>query len=424
MNKEVKRRYLTGIIGAIIIGAVAAIPLIYMYIYKTTFLSLLTILVPIGAMYGYSLFRGKINKKAGLINLLVTILIISIAVLIVIPMLTLKEAEYPITFNTIKQLYTYNEFKLVLFRNYMLSEVFAILGSILISIKLQYQFIDFRNRKDYKISLLEEKPLSELKQESIRILKPIFEKYNAMDKENSILKDEVLAEAKDKKSSQYFSYLKDLKIIRKNKSKYYYNIENEKNEKTNKRSISAVLVTVVTIIIAAIIISFTQIVVGDTVIAWDENIRFDVPTDWYVLDSYNRETGWSYYKFISNEESAEKSEPESKTDYPAVIQIYYDTDIEKVNSVDEVKERMDTYFKNQLSPDIYYIEDSTTANGYMLVKARIQFLTTEYVETEFVYYIVKDSKIAYITAITYNQDDVDSLEEYINTLADSIHWEK
>ena len=60
----------------------------------------------------------------------------------------------------------------------------------------------------------------------------------------------------------------------------------------------------------------------------------------------------------------------------------------------------------------------------MLVKARIQFLTTEYVETEFVYYIVKDSKIAYITAITYNQDDVDSLEEYMNTLADSIHWEK
>ena len=60
----------------------------------------------------------------------------------------------------------------------MLSEVFAILGSILISIKLQYQFIDFRNRKDYKISLLEEKPLSELKQESIRILKPIFEKLN------------------------------------------------------------------------------------------------------------------------------------------------------------------------------------------------------------------------------------------------------
>ena len=147
MNKEVKRRYLTGIIGAIIIGAVAAIPLIYMYIYKTTFLSLLTILVPIGAMYGYSLFRGKINKKAGLINLLVTILIISIAVLIVIPMLTLKEAEYPITFNTIKQLYTYNEFKLVLFRNYMLSEVFAILRSILISIKLQYQFIDFRKMR-------------------------------------------------------------------------------------------------------------------------------------------------------------------------------------------------------------------------------------------------------------------------------------
>ena len=30
------------------------------------------------------------------------------AIFIVIPMLTLKEAEYPITFNTIKQLYTYN----------------------------------------------------------------------------------------------------------------------------------------------------------------------------------------------------------------------------------------------------------------------------------------------------------------------------
>ena len=101
-----QRRYITGILGAIIGAVVACIPLVYVYVYKSTFLSMLPMLIPLGAIYGYGLCRGKLNKKVIAINLIITILTVAGALLLVVPALTLKQANYPATFHTIKQLYS------------------------------------------------------------------------------------------------------------------------------------------------------------------------------------------------------------------------------------------------------------------------------------------------------------------------------
>ena len=421
--KDIKRKYITGIIGAIIGGAIACIPLVYCYVYQGIFLSMLTILVPIGAIYGYSFGKGKINNQTMLINLIVTIFIISIALLLVVPALTLQVAEYPVSFKTIKQLYTYNEFSPVIIRNYLISEIFAILGSILIGIKLSYQLVDYKKRKDFRIFLLEEVPLKDLKQEAIRVVKPIFKKYNAVSQENAIIKEEVLAEIDDKSAKEYFNYLKDINIIKKYQGKFFYVDENEKNEKVKNRGLKAGVSIVIALILATIVTMSTNIVQSEKLTVWDENIKFEMDRDWSILDSYNRETGWSYYKYISNEPEDKNSESTSKSDYPAIIQVYYEKDIKESQTVEEMKEKIERYIQDKLVPDIYYINEGNTDRGYKLINAKIQYLSEEYVETEILYYLVDNDRIIYITAVTYNQDDNEELEEYINDLANSAQWE-
>ena len=65
MEDNVKKEgsYLTGIIGAIIGGAIATIPWVLAYVYGNVMLSLLAVLIGAGEFYGYKIFRGKIDKK-------------------------------------------------------------------------------------------------------------------------------------------------------------------------------------------------------------------------------------------------------------------------------------------------------------------------------------------------------------------------
>ena len=167
----------------------------------------------------------------------------------------------------------------------------------------------------------------------------------------------------------------------------------------------------------------TNIVQSEKLTVWDENIKFEMDRDWSILDSYNRETGWSYYKYISNEPEDKNSESTSKSDYPAIIQVYYEKDIKESQTVEEMREKIERYIQDKLVPDIYYINEGNTDRGYKLINAKIQYLSEEYVETEILYYLVDNDRIIYITAVTYNQDDNEELEEYINDLANSAQWE-
>ena len=419
-----QRRYITGILGAIIGAVVACIPLVYVYVYKSTFLSMLPMLIPLGAIYGYGLCRGKLNKKVIAINLIITILTVAGALLLVVTLLTLKQANYPATFHTIKQLYSYNGYGTIIFRNFVISETFAVLGSLLVAIRIRNQLIDFKKREDYKIVIFEDKKNPDLKNEAIRILKKIFYKYNATTKENTILKEEVLAETDNENAKEYFRYLTELNIIKKYKGKYYYCVANEINEKAKKRILYMAACIVIAIAIATVVTLNVVRTTSENLTIWDENIKFELPTDWSMLDSYSKEEGWSYYKYISNEPEDKTKEITDKKDYPAMVQIYYEVNKKDLGSAEEMKEEMDKYFQEKKNPDVYYIETDKTTNGYDVVRSRVQVMTENDVETDFLYYIIDNDKIAYITAITYNQDDNEKLETYMNNLANSIHFEK
>ena len=181
---------------------------------------------------------------------------------------------------------------------------------------------------------------------------------------------------------------------------------------------------VIAIAIAAVVTLNVVRTTSENLTIWDENIKFELPTDWSMLDSYSKEEGWSYYKYISNEPEDKTKEITDKKDYPAMVQIYYEVNKKDLGSAEEMKEEMDKYFQEKKNPDVYYIETDKTTNGYDVVRSRVQVMTENDVETDFLYYIIDNDKIAYITAITYNQDDNEKLETYMNNLANSIHFEK
>ena len=59
--------------------------------------------------------------------------------------------------------------------------------------------------------------MTEIKDATIELIKPIFKKYGATTPDKAMLKEEVIAEIEDKRKAKYsFSYLKQLGIIKKN----------------------------------------------------------------------------------------------------------------------------------------------------------------------------------------------------------------
>lgn len=266
-----------------------------------------------------------------------------------------------------------------------------------------------------------------LKQDAINLIKPIFKRYNATDKENTMTKEEVLAEIEDKNEQKYFNYLKKLDIIQKVKGRYYYNAENEKNIKT-KASIGKTLVIAVIVILAIVGMALILGKSASTVATIsNDDVRYEIGTDWITWTEYDEEYGWSYFKYISGVPSTENNEIVDEFDYsiyPAIIAVSYDKENTGVyNSISELKTVLETYIEGDLLPEEYNINIVVTEKGYSALRTKIKF-TSEPEELDYYYYIYNDGKIAYVSGITYNMDDEDELESAIIDIVNSFEWKE
>lgn len=266
-----------------------------------------------------------------------------------------------------------------------------------------------------------------LKQDAINLIKPIFKRYNATDKENTMTKEEVLAEIEDKNEQKYFNYLKKLDIIQKVKGRYYYNAENEKNIKT-KASVGKTLVIAVIVILAIVGMALILGKSASTVATIsNDDVRYEIGTDWITWTEYDEEYGWSYFKYISGVPSTENNEIVDEFDYsiyPAIIAVSYDKENTGVyNSISELKTVLETYIEGDLLPEEYNINIVVTEKGYSALRTKIKF-TSEPEELDYYYYIYNDGKIAYVSGITYNMDDEDELESAIIDIVNSFEWKE
>lgn len=76
-NAEINAKqgsYATGLIGALLGGIAAVLPSLFTIWFLERIYAVLFFLIPLGAYYGYRLFRGRMNRAAGVITILISLL--------------------------------------------------------------------------------------------------------------------------------------------------------------------------------------------------------------------------------------------------------------------------------------------------------------------------------------------------------------
>lgn len=267
-----------------------------------------------------------------------------------------------------------------------------------------------------------------IKEERIKLIKPIFKKYDATSKEKAIIKEEVLAEIEDANAKKYFKYLKNVGIIKKYKGKYYY-IENNENNKTNRKKtiLTLGIIGIVILIIISIITTVLILNKKSKRIYDNDNVKFKISEKWQQAEStYNTE--WNFYRYINTkpaiqENNTEETSLENYSNYPALISIYYSRiDNNQITGLNSIKESLEKSVENSDDkPSVFDMSESKTSKKYDLLKVKISF-ETEPEEILYYYYILKDEDIACITAYSFSLKDEKELEKQADTIANSFTW--
>lgn len=128
-----------GIIGALVGGMIATIPWILVYIYGNMMFSALAIIIAFVALKGYQFCKGKQDKYLPIIISVVSIISVSVATLIIIPLAILSKNGYDVSFYNLKILYNSSKFTSAILRDYIIAVLFTVLGisGIIKNLKLQ-----------------------------------------------------------------------------------------------------------------------------------------------------------------------------------------------------------------------------------------------------------------------------------------------
>lgn len=220
---EKNKNYITGIIGALVGGLVASIPWILMYVYGEMILSLLAIIIAMGALKGYQLLKGKIDEKLPIIIIVVSVVCVTISTLLIIPCLLMEKEGIQVNLANLQTLYKYDEFTSSIIKDYIISLLFTFLGISGVVTNIKKQIYEGKT-KEIKATIDNTQ-----NKEQIEMVKEAFMKLNALDKYSATAKEDIFNELENSDLKLLFNTLKQQQIIRKYKGKYYYSLQNEKS---------------------------------------------------------------------------------------------------------------------------------------------------------------------------------------------------
>lgn len=422
-----KSNYITGILGAIVGGFIGAVPWILAYIYGNMMIAILAIFIAGGAYYGYKICKGKVTKKLPIIIMLISIIIVALTSLLIIPVILLHTEGLNVNTETIKYLYQDSEFTVAILKDTIIAVVFTIIGGGVITANIKKELEDgtIENKEQTK------EEFEKLKQEAIKQIKPIFEKYNAIAKEHTIDKIELEAELEEKGiDKKLLELLKSVEIVKKEKGKFYYVLENENKDlkpkkKMSKSNIIAIIVSIIAIIAVVTIIVIGQSKKNSTTEVTDGVIRFQITANWTEYTNYYA-SGWNYYKYINsfpieNANDVDVNNIDYST-YPAALNIsYFQIDTTEYDSIDKISNYMLKYINSAEEKPEVEQEIIKTKNGYDAVKMKLTY-NTEPEQVEYIYYILNNDMVATVDVYSFNLKDEREIENVSQQIADSIEW--
>lgn len=425
-NKKASGSYVTGIIGAIIGGAIGAVPWIIAYIYGNMMIALLAILIAGGAYYGYKICKGKITKKVTIIITIISIIIVALVSLLIIPVILIHTEGMNTNLATIQYLYQDEEFTSAIIRDTLIAIVFTAVGVAVVNASIKKDLEEGVTNKEQT-----PEEFAKEKQEAISKIKPIFEKYNAVSKEHTIDKIELEAELElNKIDKKLLETLQSVEIVKKEKGKFYYNAENENKEITPKKKMSksniiAIVVAVIAIIAVVAIIIYGYNQKNATIVYNDGTVSFEMNATWIEYSNYYA-GGWNYYKYISNMPLSNTNEIDANeidySTYPAMLNVnYYEIDTSEYSSIQDVADYMAEYINSAEDKPEYEQEISKTEKGYDVLKIKATY-NTDPAQVEYMYYILNGNVMATVDGYSFTLSDEKELAKVVADVANSFEW--
>lgn len=352
--QSAQKHYLLGTLGALIGALVASIPWVLMYVYGNMILSALAILIAIGTLKGYQLFKGTIDKKLPFIISIISLLVVIVVTLGIIPMLLIAKEGYAPTIANFELLYGSEEFLSAIVKDLIVSIAFTILGisGVVSNVNKKIKNSDAPLNEIKVADTLDDSNAIAQQQQNINQVKEIFTKYNAIDKEHTIDKDAILMEFQElENGKQLFNNLKSQQIIRKCKGKYYFSEKDENKaisrSKSSTRNIMIAIVIIFVFAIALVLLdsdtnsSTSKNTLGNTTSQTTKNVtsyslsdfgmKINVPINMALTTSANDldylfGTGAStFYEFaLYNEDDLISCFTRTSTD-SATVDNYYET---------------------------------------------------------------------------------------------------
>lgn len=425
-NKKASGNYFTGIIGAIIGGAIGAVPWIIAYIYGNMMIALLAILIAGGAYYGYKICKGKITKKVTIIITIISIIIVALVTLLIIPVILIHTEGINTNLATIQYLYQDEEFTSGIIRDTLIAIVFTAVGVAVVNSSIKKDIEEGVTNKEQT-----PEEFAKEKQEAISKIKPIFEKYNAVSKEHTIDKIELEAELElNKIDKKLLTTLQSVEIVKKEKGKFYYNAENENKEITPKKKISksniiAIVVAVIAIIAVVAIVIYGYNQKNETIVYNDGTVSFEMNATWIEYSNYYA-GGWNYYKYISNMPLSNTNEIDANeidySTYPAMLNVnYYEVDTSEYSSIQDIADYMTEYINSAEDKPEYEQEISKTDKGYDVLKIKATY-NTDPAQVEYMYYILNGNTMATVDGYSFTLSDERELAKVVADVANSFDW--
>lgn len=232
MEEQVKNRYLIGTLGALIGAFFGTIPWILAYVFGDVIYALLSIVIVIGAFYGYKITKAKINKKLPIILSVVSFIAISVTMLVIIPIILMNKSEIPLTWEYFQAVYAESTISTALLKDYIISLLFCfiVIGGIIVNLNKQIK----HGVADKDIKIMSQSVENDrFSKEDIETARDVFEKNDALSKKHCITKDLIIEELQrefgTEKGKQIFEYLKIEGVIKKSANKYYFSERAQKS---------------------------------------------------------------------------------------------------------------------------------------------------------------------------------------------------
>ncbi len=249
---EQNGNYAVAVLGAVVGGIIGTLPWVLCYVYADMMYSILSVLIPICAFKGFQICKGKVDRKLLIILGLISFAMITLATLVVIPHLLLIQQYGKTSVEMFNALYGMSQFKEAIVHDYIFSLLFTILGagSIIANMKKSMDNGDEKITWTNSVNAPHEDEINEVKS--------VFKSKQAMSKEHTISKAELMSELKDR--DDVLKFLMARGIVVRKKDQYYYREEVEANPGKRMLKIFAITFGITILVVALIVILIAALV--------------------------------------------------------------------------------------------------------------------------------------------------------------------